>query len=96
MASANAKLQLAPSKPRPYGQKEAPADQLWYPSLSYLTTSPSLTDAQTVIPLANSPGGHRLGVNGLAIDQDRSLLYVHTQDGSAAPILILRQILWRA
>ncbi len=28
----------------------------------------------TVLPLANSPGGHRLGVNGLAIDTDRSIL----------------------
>ena len=27
-----------------------------------------------VLPLANSPGGHRLGVNGLAIDVDRSIL----------------------
>lgn len=27
-----------------------------------------------VLPLANSPGGHRLGVNGLAIDTDRSIL----------------------
>ena len=27
-----------------------------------------------VLPLANSPGGHRLGVNGLTIDPDRSIL----------------------
>lgn len=28
-----------------------------------------------VLPLADSPGGHLLGVNGLAIDPARSLLY---------------------
>jgi hypothetical protein len=28
----------------------------------------------TVLPLANSPGGHRLGVNGLAVDSDQSIL----------------------
>jgi WD repeat-containing protein 48 len=27
-----------------------------------------------VLPLANSPGGHRLGVNGLAVDSDQSIL----------------------
>lgn len=27
-----------------------------------------------VLPLANSPGGHRLGVNGLAVDSKRSVL----------------------
>lgn len=27
-----------------------------------------------VLPLANSSGGHRLGVNGLAIDVKRSIL----------------------
>jgi hypothetical protein len=31
---------------------------------------------RTVLPLASTPGGHRLGVNGLAYDQDRSILYV--------------------
>lgn len=30
--------------------------------------------ARTVLPLANSPGGHRLGVNGLAVDSDQSIL----------------------
>ena len=30
--------------------------------------------AHTVLPLANSPGGHRLGVNGLAVDSDQSIL----------------------
>lgn len=28
------------------------------------------------MPLANSPGGHRLGVNGLAVDAQQSILYV--------------------
>lgn len=30
----------------------------------------------TVLPLANSPGGHRLGVNGLAVDSQNSILSV--------------------
>jgi hypothetical protein len=30
--------------------------------------------ANIVLPLANSPGGHRLGVNGLAVDSDHSIL----------------------
>ena len=38
--------------------------------------TPSHTERSPVLPLANSPGGHRLGVNGLAIDQDRSILFV--------------------
>lgn len=35
-----------------------------------------LTDIShhAVLPLANSPGGHRLGVNGLAVDSKRSVL----------------------
>lgn len=28
-----------------------------------------------VLPLAGASAGHRLGVNGLAVDQDRSILY---------------------
>lgn len=35
-----------------------------------------------VLPLANSPGGHRLGVNGLAIDSDHSILYSGGRDGA--------------
>ncbi|KAJ5053972.1 uncharacterized protein L3040_000261 [Drepanopeziza brunnea f. sp. 'multigermtubi'] len=35
-----------------------------------------------VLPLANSPGGHRLGVNGLAIDRDQSILYSGGRDGA--------------
>lgn len=31
-----------------------------------------------VLPLANSPGGHRLGVNSLAFDSDNSILYVRS------------------
>ncbi|KIV87431.1 hypothetical protein PV11_02976 [Exophiala sideris] len=34
-----------------------------------------------VLPLASSPGGHRLGVNGLAYDNDRSILYTGGRDG---------------
>ncbi len=34
-----------------------------------------------VLPLANSPGGHRLGVNGLAIDNEQSILYSAGRDG---------------
>lgn len=29
-----------------------------------------------VLPLPNQKGGHRLGVNGLAIDSGKSILYV--------------------
>ncbi|KAI9672026.1 MAG: hypothetical protein M1829_004570 [Trizodia sp. TS-e1964] len=35
----------------------------------------------TVLPLANSPGGHRLGVNGLAVDSNQSILYSGGRDG---------------
>lgn len=34
-----------------------------------------LTGAVVVLPLANQIDGHRLGVNGLAVDSDRSILY---------------------
>ncbi|KAI9761020.1 MAG: S-adenosylmethionine transporter [Chaenotheca gracillima] len=34
-----------------------------------------------VLPLADSPNGHRLGVNGLAVDSDRSILYSAGRDG---------------
>ncbi|KAI9721964.1 MAG: hypothetical protein M1812_001922 [Candelaria pacifica] len=34
-----------------------------------------------VLPLANSPGGHRLGVNGLAVDKYQSILYSGGRDG---------------
>ncbi|KKY27709.1 putative wd repeat protein [Phaeomoniella chlamydospora] len=34
-----------------------------------------------VLPLASSPGGHRLGINGLAVDQDQSILYSGGRDG---------------
>ncbi|KAG8527502.1 uncharacterized protein KY384_007654 [Bacidia gigantensis] len=34
-----------------------------------------------VLPLANSPGGHRLGVNGLAVDAENSILYSGGRDG---------------
>lgn len=35
-----------------------------------------------VLPLANSPGGHRLGVNGLTVDSDQSILYSGGRDGA--------------
>lgn len=35
-----------------------------------------------MLPLANSPGGHRLGVNGLAVDSDQSILYSGGRDGA--------------
>ncbi|KAI9851335.1 MAG: hypothetical protein M1838_003976 [Thelocarpon superellum] len=34
-----------------------------------------------VLPLPNSQGGHLLGVNGLAVDRDRSILYSGGRDG---------------
>ncbi|KAF1944543.1 WD40 repeat-like protein [Clathrospora elynae] len=34
-----------------------------------------------VLPLANSAGGHRLGVNGLAVDPQKSILYSGGRDG---------------
>ncbi|KAF2204842.1 WD repeat protein-like protein [Delitschia confertaspora ATCC 74209] len=34
-----------------------------------------------VLPLANSAGGHRLGVNGLAVDPTNSILYSGGRDG---------------
>ena len=33
------------------------------------------TETPAVLPLASSPGGHRLGVNGLAFDEHASILY---------------------
>ncbi|TAQ85557.1 hypothetical protein B7494_g6106 [Chlorociboria aeruginascens] len=35
-----------------------------------------------VLALANSPGGHRLGVNGLAVDSENSILYSGGRDGA--------------
>ncbi|PYH44543.1 Pkinase-domain-containing protein [Aspergillus saccharolyticus JOP 1030-1] len=34
-----------------------------------------------VLPLPDAPGGHRLGVNGLAVDTDESILYSAGRDG---------------
>ncbi|THC97892.1 hypothetical protein EYZ11_002643 [Aspergillus tanneri] len=34
-----------------------------------------------VLPLPDAPGGHRLGVNGLTIDSDNSILYSAGRDG---------------
>ena len=49
-----------------------PTDQLWSVPMIQCTEPSSHT--LLVLPLENSPGGHRLGVNGLAIDIDRSIL----------------------
>ncbi|MCJ1420427.1 hypothetical protein MMC32_006784 [Xylographa parallela] len=50
--------------------------------ISYGAVYPLITPQQRVLlPLANSPGGHRLGVNGLAVDSDRSILYSGGRDG---------------
>jgi hypothetical protein len=38
-----------------------------------------ITDTSTVLPLASSPGGHRLGVNGLALDEQASILCEQTE-----------------
>lgn len=35
----------------------------------------TLTAHRVVLPLPNSTGGHRLGVNGLAVDSGSSVLY---------------------
>lgn len=36
-----------------------------------------ITDDVAVLPLARKTGGHRLGVNGLALDEDSAILYEH-------------------
>ncbi|KAF3035722.1 hypothetical protein E8E11_001236 [Didymella keratinophila] len=45
--------------------------------LLYVRANPHLV----VLPLANSAGGHRLGVNGLAVDPQSSTLYSGGRDG---------------
>ena len=55
------------------GAQGPPTDQLWSVPLTVAAREPS-SHTLLVLPLANSPGGHRLGVNGLAIDTDRSIL----------------------
>ena len=55
------------------GAQSPPKDQLWSVTLTVTAGKPS-SQISLVLPLANSPGGHRLGVNGLAIDIDRSIL----------------------
>ena len=41
---------------------------------------------RVVLPLADSPGGHRLGINGLAVDSDQSVLWVNTRPLSSPPL----------
>lgn len=55
------------------GAQGPPTDQLWLVVPHCHSREPS-SHTLLVLPLANSPGGHRLGVNGLAIDTDRSIL----------------------
>ena len=55
------------------GAQSPPTDQLWSVTLTVTAGKPG-SQISLVLPLANSPGGHRLGVNGLAIDVDRSIL----------------------
>ncbi|RDI78961.1 hypothetical protein Vi05172_g11089 [Venturia inaequalis] len=45
-----------------------------------MTTADSCPSLK-VLPLANSAGGHRLGVNGLAVDSHNSILYSGGRDG---------------
>ena len=45
--------------------------------LAFMRQERRLADSLIVLPLANTPGGHRLGVNGLAVDEDKSILYVY-------------------
>ena len=40
-----------------------------------------------MLPLADSAGGHRLGVNGLAVDTDNSILYVSSNAVTGLPPL---------
>lgn len=55
------------------GAQSPPTHQLWSVTLTVTAGKPG-SQISLVLPLANSPGGHRLGVNGLAIDVDRSIL----------------------
>ncbi|KAK3387279.1 hypothetical protein B0H63DRAFT_521340 [Podospora didyma] len=55
-----------------------------YPAHAYITVTTRLTwpPFAAVLELPNSsPGGHRLGVNGLAVDRDNSILYSGGRDG---------------
>ena len=49
-----------------------------------------------VLPLADSPGGHLLGVNGLAIDPARSLLYGESLVSYEARLMVNIQLFWWA
>jgi WD repeat-containing protein 48 len=55
-----------------------------YGKLPFLCWCAQLTGF-TVLPLASTPGGHRLGVNGLAFDAERSILYVARCAPTIAP-----------
>ncbi|RAL13994.1 Pkinase-domain-containing protein [Aspergillus homomorphus CBS 101889] len=53
------------------------------PSTTHCILSPKLNHQRVtyVLPLPDAPGGHRLGVNGLAVDPDSSILYSAGRDG---------------
>lgn len=55
------------------GEEEKTEDKLWYYK-HVLDHARQFTDTPAVLPLASSPGGHRLGVNGLALDEQASIL----------------------
>jgi hypothetical protein len=60
------------------GEEEKTEDKLWYYK-HVLGHARQITDTSTVLPLASSPGGHRLGVNGLALDEQASILCEQTE-----------------
>ncbi|PYI11151.1 WD repeat protein [Aspergillus sclerotiicarbonarius CBS 121057] len=46
-----------------------------------MARKPSHQRVTYVLPLPDAPGGHRLGVNGLTVDTDNSILYSAGRDG---------------
>ncbi|KAJ9198452.1 hypothetical protein DTO164E3_5285 [Paecilomyces variotii] len=46
-----------------------------------MARKPSRQRVSYVLPLPDGPGGHRLGVNGLAVDSQNSILYSAGRDG---------------
>lgn len=78
---------------QPYGSKGETEDKLWYGRLPscvtcflFLILLEVLTKGFVVLPLANQTGGHRLGVNGLAVDSDNSILCVRKDDRSKSNV----------
>ncbi|CZT02622.1 related to WD repeat-containing protein 48 [Rhynchosporium graminicola] len=71
---ASSTLNLTPSSPSDQG--------LALPAFGAMANKKVRQRISYVLPLANSPGGHRLGVNGLAVDSDQSILYSGGRDGA--------------